>query len=252
MQSILQSTLGVGPTPIEPDNLNGRVAIVTGGAFGIGFEISRALAHAGCRVIMINRREDQGDDAIATVRSEMPSAKVEWRGCDLGSLKEVRKVFSKLRDDLNRLDYLVCSAGVNVNQPGRDVDDIDRHFGVNYLGHFYAINQLFPLLRKTSKIPGSPAPRIVFESSEMHRTAPSVVHFGSLEEINDPNIGPTEAYGRTKLAMILLAKYGLAGKVIKSNNDNIYALSVHPGAVRRSLFSYHVYSGRLMSLSPSG
>lgn len=65
----------------------------------------------------------------------------------------------------------------------------------------------------------------------MHRTAPSNVHFGSLEEINDPNVGNTELYGRTKLAMILGVKYGFYEKVIKKNGDNIYALSVHPGAV---------------------
>lgn len=83
-------------------------------------------------------------------------------------------------------------------------------------------------------MPDTPAPRIVWESSEMHRTAPSVVHFGSLDEINDPKIGHTEVYGRTKLAIILGVKYGLLERVVKPNNDNIYVLSVHPGAV--SLF----------------
>lgn len=80
-------------------------------------------------------------------------------------------------------------------------------------------------------MPGTPAPRIVFESSEMHRTAPSNVHFASLEEINNPEVGNTELYGRTKLAMILGVKYGIYEKVIKKNGDNIYVLAVHPGAV---------------------
>lgn len=65
----------------------------------------------------------------------------------------------------------------------------------------------------------------------MHRTAPSVVHFASLDEINNPNLGPTELYGRTKLAIILGVKYGIVERVIRKNGDNIYALSVHPGAV---------------------
>jgi hypothetical protein len=65
----------------------------------------------------------------------------------------------------------------------------------------------------------------------MHRTAPSNVHFASLDEINDSSIGNTEVYGRTKLAIILGVKYGLVEKVIKKNGDNIYATSVHPGAV---------------------
>ena len=126
---------------------------------------------------------------------------------------------------------LILSAGINANQYGEDADGIDRHFGVNWLGHYYAINQLWPLLRKTSKMPDTPAPRIVMESSENHRMTPSNVHFGSLSEINDPSVGPTYLYGRSKLAMILGVKYGLVERVIKPNGDNIYALAVHPGAV---------------------
>lgn len=61
--------------------------------------------------------------------------------------------------------------------------------------------------------------------------APSVVHFASLDEINNPEIGSLEVYGRTKLAVILGVKYGLVDRVIKPNGDNVYALSVHPGAV---------------------
>jgi NAD(P)-dependent dehydrogenase (short-subunit alcohol dehydrogenase family) len=126
---------------------------------------------------------------------------------------------------------LILSAGINANQYGEDADGIDRHFGVNWLGHFYAVNLLYPLLRRTSQLPDTPAPRIVFEASEMHRGAPSNVHFGSLEEINNPHVGNTELYGRTKLAIILGVKYGIVKRVIEKNGDNIYALSVHPGAV---------------------
>lgn len=108
---------------------------------------------------------------------------------------------------------------------------------MNWLGQFYACNLLFPLLRKTSRLPNTPAPRIVFESSEMHRAAPSNVHFATLDEINNPNVGNTELYGRTKLAVILGVKYGLFQNVIKPGKDNIYAVSVHPGAV--SFFWLH-------------
>jgi hypothetical protein len=66
----------------------------------------------------------------------------------------------------------------------------------------------------------------------MHRSAPSAVHFGSLDEINNPEIGNTQVYGRTKLAIILGVKYGLLDRVIKPRGDKIYVLSVHPGTVR--------------------
>jgi NAD(P)-dependent dehydrogenase (short-subunit alcohol dehydrogenase family) len=231
MQSVLQSVTGIGPTPQHPENLDGRVAVVTGGAFGIGFEISRALAHGGCKVIMVNRKEEQGQTAMEQIRGETPNADVQWKECDMGHLADVKSVFGKLRDQLERLDFLVLSAGVNTNKYDVDADGYDRHFGVNFLGQYYAVNQLWPLLRKTSKQPGAPAPRVVFEASEMHRFAPKDTQFATPEEINNDKIDPTHLYSRTKLAMILFAKYGLAGKVIKENHDHIYALSVHPGAV---------------------
>ncbi|CZT10593.1 hypothetical protein WAI453_003049 [Rhynchosporium graminicola] len=235
MQSILHPL--VGPKK-EMHDLDGRVAIITGGALGIGYEIARAFVEAKARVIMINRKEEQGEDAIKTIKKEVGEhAQIEWLHCDLGSLKEVREVFTGLRERETRLDLLICDAGINVNQYGEDADGIDRHFGVNWLGHYYAVNLLYPLMRKTSQMPDTPAPRIIFESSEMHRTAPSNVHFASLEEINNPEVGNTELYGRTKLAMILGVKYGLVEKVIKKNGDNIYALSVHPGAVNTDMQS---------------
>ena len=75
-----------------------------------GFQISRAFALEGCRVIMINRKEDQGQASIDEIRKEKPDALVEWEGCDLGTLKEVKQVFTGLRERLDRCD-LVSTMG---------------------------------------------------------------------------------------------------------------------------------------------
>jgi NAD(P)-dependent dehydrogenase (short-subunit alcohol dehydrogenase family) len=184
---------------------------------------------------MVNRKEKQGQEAIEKIKSEKADAQIEWVPCDLGHLSEVKSVFTGLRERLDRLDLLICSAGINANKFDLDADGIDRHFGVNWLGHYYAINLLYPLLRKTSQMPDTPPPRIVFESSEMHRFAPNNVHFASKEEINDDSVGPAELYARTKLAMILGCKYGLLERVIKPNNDRIYTLCVHPGTVNTDM-----------------
>ncbi|KAL4758184.1 short chain dehydrogenase/reductase family protein [Aspergillus foveolatus] len=233
MQSVLQPIIGPKKTV---EDLSGRVAIITGGAFGIGYEISRTFVLNGARVIMVNRKEDQGQEAIDKIKEEAGSdAKIEWVPCDMGNLAQIREVASRFVEKEERLDLLILSAGINVHQYGETHDKIERHFQVNWLGQFYLTNLLWSLLRKTSKMPDTPAPRVVFESSEQHRAAPSGVKFGSLEEINDPDLGPLERYGRTKLAIILGVKYGLLEKVIKPDGDNIYALSVHPGAVNTAM-----------------
>lgn len=237
MQSILHPI--IGPSGPEKKDMTGRTAIITGGATGIGLAIARAFAQYGARVIMMNRKEDQGDRAIEDIKNEckekgLPAPDISWRGVDLGDFQQTKEVFAALASEEARLDILVLSSGINANQFRLAASGVDGHMSVNAFGHFLAINQLYPLLRKTSKIANAPAPRIVFESSEMHRFAPSNVHFGSLEEINDETIDPTQLYGRTKLAMICYTK-AILEKVIKPNNDNIYILAVHPGAVNTEM-----------------
>ncbi|KAF2462558.1 NAD(P)-binding protein [Lindgomyces ingoldianus] len=200
----------IGPKK-EIHDLNGRVALTTGGAMGIDRESLREG----------RRLRDHGEEAIKKIREKCgQDAKIEWEGCDMGTLSEGKDVFTKIREREDRLDLLILSAGINANQFGKTNDDIDRHFQINWLGQVYVVNLLYPLLRKTSKMPDTPAPRFVFESSEQHRAAPSVVHFGSPDEINNPEIGNPEVYGRTKLAIIVGVKY---------------TLSVHPGAVNTAM-----------------
>lgn len=72
------------------------------------FEIAKAFIQNGARVIMVNRKEDQGDDAIKKIKEECGQyAKIEWEGCDMGTLREVKEVFTRIREREDRLD-LVC------------------------------------------------------------------------------------------------------------------------------------------------
>lgn len=113
MQQVLAPL--IGPSGPYYTDLSGKTAIVTGGATGIGLEISHFFCLMGCRVIMVNRKSEQGDSAIDYIKkdykekkgAEGGEAKIEWTGCDLGNLKEVKEVFSGLASKLDRLD-LVC------------------------------------------------------------------------------------------------------------------------------------------------
>ena len=65
---------------------------------------------------MVNRKEEQGSEAISSIKKEKADADVEWKHCDMGSLKEVKEVFSGLRNSLERLDFLVESAVIGFEQ----------------------------------------------------------------------------------------------------------------------------------------
>ncbi|KAL4249987.1 NAD(P)-binding domain superfamily protein [Abortiporus biennis] len=226
-----------------PD-LHGKTAIVTGGTGGIGFEVARGLALAKARVILVSRKSENGEEALKKIHE---SANMEGGGtltditfieCDLGDLKHVKKVADQLSQQEERLDILVCDAGVGVNKFDTSADGIDRHFAVNHLGHFLLVNRLLPLIRKTEAIPGAEPARIVVVSSELHRSAPSGIHFASVDEINNTQslgggLGEANSlYARSKLANILFVK-GLVKKVLIPNDEQnkIYVIATHPGAV---------------------
>ncbi|KAH8602797.1 hypothetical protein B0O99DRAFT_647640 [Bisporella sp. PMI_857] len=183
----------IGPKK-EMHDIDGRVANITGGAFGIGYEIALVA-------------------------------------CDLGSLKEVKEVFTGLRDREKRLDLY-----------GKDANGIDRHFGVNWLGQFNTTNLLYPLLRATSKIPDTPAPRIVFEASEKYRTAPSNVHLPHWTRSMIRTLAILNFMGEQKLAIILVVKYG----IFEGVNTAMQQLwkDAYPGLLCKLITSVMLAGGR--------
>ncbi|KAH7909968.1 hypothetical protein BJ138DRAFT_1114527 [Hygrophoropsis aurantiaca] len=233
-------------------DLKGRTVLVTGAMVGIGFEVARAFALSRARVLLLSRKAEHGDEAIAEIKKSVSeSADLEFIECDLGNLAQVKEVGDKIREQEERLDIVrttfgsritklmadgqvVADAGVGVNKFDVSSDGIDRHFAVNHLGHFLLINRVLPLMRETSKMPSTPPPRIVTISSELHRAAPSDVQFASEEEVTEPgsqNLSALSLYARSKLANLLFTKYTLVDKAIRPSGDRIFALATHPGAV---------------------
>ena len=71
------------------------------------YEVARAFVQNKARVIMINRKEEQGNEAISKIKQEVgEQAQIEWLPCDLGSLNEVKNVFTRLREKEKRLDLV--------------------------------------------------------------------------------------------------------------------------------------------------
>ncbi|KAF9820256.1 hypothetical protein IEO21_01470 [Rhodonia placenta] len=235
MQSIYNKLAGKSEySQSDVPDMQGRVAVVTGGTVGIGFEVAKALALAKARVILLSRGQDNAEEAISNIKASQSASgglvDVTWVSCDLGSLTQVRKIGDQLRKQEERLDLLFCIAGVGVNKYDVSSDGIDRHFAVNHLGHFLLTNRLLPLMRHTSTLPGAPAPRVICMSSSLHTSAPSSVRFESVDEINT-DLGSMQLYARSKLANILYVKYGLIERVLDPAHDRILALATHPGAV---------------------
>ncbi|EGN95007.1 hypothetical protein SERLA73DRAFT_162627 [Serpula lacrymans var. lacrymans S7.3] len=217
----------------DTPDLRGRTVLVTGSTSGIGFEVARAFALSRARVLLLSRKAEHGDEAIAEIKKSVSdAADVHFIECDLGNLANVKQVGDGIAEREQRLDIIIADAGVGVNKYDVSSDGIDRHFAVNHLGHFLLINRLLPLVRKTSTLPSTPPPRIVSLSSELHRQAPSSIKFASSKEVTeDTGLSALSLYSRSKLAIILFTKYTLVERAIRPSGDRIYALATHPGAV---------------------
>ncbi|KAG9654637.1 NAD(P)-binding protein, partial [Aureobasidium melanogenum] len=220
-------------SPDSMPDLQGRTAIVTGGACGIGSEIARALVIHKCRVIMVNVHEKQSTETITKIRNEVGlDATLGYQHCDMTDLIQVQEVFSALRDELPRLDLCIFGSGIDQAHFTTDLHCIDAYFGMMWLGHFYASNLLWPLLRRTSKIPNAPAPRVVFEASGQQSLQSSFDGSSSDEEILRRSAYNAEVcseiFCRSKTSLILGVRHGLADRIVKRHHDNIYALAVQP------------------------
>ena len=208
---------------------------MTGGTRGIGFEVSKTLALAGARVIMVSRSQNSADEAFAGIEEAAKKAEahdgsvdLHFESCDFGSLENVKSVADRLAKQEKRIDVLINDAGVGVTPYGLDSDGIERCFGVNVLGHWLFTNRLLPALRRTAAEHGV-VPRIVNLTSNLHQLAPGETQFASLDELNDPNLRSDKYYDRSKLGIILITKQ-LARRLNMAPNL-IRAISVHPGAV---------------------
>ena len=111
--------------------LTGRVALVTGAAYGIGFAIARALAEAGARIAFNCRSQEHLDKALA----EYEKLGIKARGylCDVTQEDAVADMVADIRRELGTVDILVNNAGIIKRIPMtemkveefREVVDID-------------------------------------------------------------------------------------------------------------------------------
>lgn len=91
--------------------LDGKTAIVTGGARGIGRAIAVALARAGADVVPTSRTRDEVEDCAQAIEAEGRQTLVQT--CDVADADQVRNLVSTVREAFGRIDVLVHAAAIN-------------------------------------------------------------------------------------------------------------------------------------------
>ncbi|MFX0085189.1 MAG: SDR family NAD(P)-dependent oxidoreductase [Candidatus Hodarchaeota archaeon] len=117
-------------------NLENDVAVITGGAMGLGLSIANELGKAGAKLVLI----DINETALTSSIKMLSEKKFDVWGlkCDVSNREEVRSAFDKLIQRFRKIDILVNNAAIAPETPFLECteDEWDRIMAVNLKGYF--------------------------------------------------------------------------------------------------------------------
>jgi 2-keto-3-deoxy-L-fuconate dehydrogenase len=142
------------PEPLEPAgarpfDLTGKVAVVTGGASGIGESVTLLLARQGAQVCVLDRDAEAAERVIARVHAQ--GGQAVFLPCDVSSASEVAQSFDAIGRNPGHLDILVNNAGIAHigNLEVTTETDLDRVYAVNVKGAYHCSREAIPLFRRS-------------------------------------------------------------------------------------------------------
>ncbi|SFJ08200.1 NAD(P)-dependent dehydrogenase, short-chain alcohol dehydrogenase family [Sphingomonas sp. NFR04] len=176
--------------------MKNKVALVVGGAKGIGLATARALAEEGASVILTGRRE-----AEVLAAAEAIGASAQGVVADAASQADLAQVVGDVHRRHGRIDALVLNAGLS--EPATIAEEtaehFDRHFAVNVRGALFGIQAALPVLHDGA----------------------SVVLIGSIADTM--GVTPFSTYAATKAALRSYARSWAAELAPRSIRVNVVA-----------------------------
>ncbi|MEV0705244.1 glucose 1-dehydrogenase [Saccharopolyspora sp. NPDC050389] len=191
--------------------LDGKVAVITGGSAGIGAATARRFALEGATVFVTGRRQAELDTTVKAINTENGSGQAIAVRSDVSSLEDLDRLYARVRDHSGRVDVLFANAGVTQIARLEDVSEehFDRVFGVNVRGLLFTVQKALPLL--------SDGASVILTASIAASKASAA----------------SSVYGATKAAVRSFARtwaMELAGRRIRVN-------AISPGPVETPMFS---------------
>ncbi len=128
-------------------DISGRVAVVTGGATGIGLGVAKGLAAAGAVIVVAGRRLDTAREAAAAIVKT--GGRAEAISLDVTRKADIDGEFAAVASRLGRFDILVTSAGTNRRIPTLEYDEAswDAVIDTNLKGAFFSAQAAAKLMQ---------------------------------------------------------------------------------------------------------
>ena len=129
--------------------LTGKIALITGGSEGMGFDTAQEFLNEGAFVFITGRRKPQLDDAIARLGENAAAIQA-----DAGKLADLDRLFAEIKQRKGKLDVVFANAGVYEQKPHDQVTEefYDHCVDINMKGVFFTIQKALPLMDQNGSI----------------------------------------------------------------------------------------------------
>jgi len=116
-------------------DLSGQVAVVTGGAAGIGVQMAYALGEAGANLVIAARKLDRCSEAAQRMEKEL-GVRVMPARCDVSKPEEIDALYEQVMKEFGRVDILVNNSGATWGAPSLDfpIDGWNKVINTNVTG----------------------------------------------------------------------------------------------------------------------
>src|SRR5215468_10320934 len=132
--------------------LNGKVAIVTGGNGGIGLGMARGLAGAGAHVVVAGRNRDKSLAAVAEL-DRLGGGRALAVEVDVTDEASVAALMARTEATCGRLDILINNAGINIRKPPHELSLAEWHkvLDTNLTSAYLCSHAAHPLLKRAGR-----------------------------------------------------------------------------------------------------
>ncbi|MEL7378279.1 MAG: SDR family oxidoreductase [Bacteroidota bacterium] len=131
-------------------NLDGKVALVTGGSGGIGLASARALKNAGATVVTAGRHQQRADE----IRAQHGDLYDKVYVADAANIPQTNAFVDQVGKDYGRIDVIFANAGFGEPAPLGHIteDNFDKQFNVNVKSVIFTVQAALPYLNEGASI----------------------------------------------------------------------------------------------------
>jgi len=131
------------------DLLKNKVAIITGGTRGIGFEIAKLYLEQGAKVIVFGSRQETANTAVTKLQKLYPNSEIAGFAPQLGNYHSVEQTIADIINKFHRIDILVNNAGISARESIYDYSEeaFDNIMNLNVKALFDCTKAVAPYMR---------------------------------------------------------------------------------------------------------